>query len=397
MRYVYFKYGDAVSELKRLGFPPANPPESGPYHYIATFLAHAAGHPVLVVSFGNRASSLAVGTARAMTLDWESGARGIRRFLRRLGILARAGLAVLDFRPQAALCALRGPLLLACFAACRLAGIRFVHTRHTRLPLDGDAPRRTLLARAEEAAIRRMPHVLCHGPHLEQQLLRLGLPAGRILRFDLSFAAFRNAALAATPPPGLRRYILYVGRISRAKGVFDLLEALQPLLADDSGLRLALAGEGPDRGGLEERVRSLGRDNSVVLLGSREQEELAGYFRHCLCLVAPTRRELGEGCPKVVQEALAAGAPVVCPDYGNFRLLVEHEGNGLRHAPDSVAALRSAVARLAGDLALRRRLAAGAEATAQRLMSPRRTFAAALAAALPATPLPGRGTDAERP
>lgn len=397
MRYVYFKYGDAVSELKRLGFPPSSAPESGPYHYIATFLAHAAGRPVLVVSFGNRSSRLAVGTAQAMTLDWESGARGIRRFLRRLGILARAGLAVLGFRPRAALCALRGPLLLACFGACRLAGLRFIHTRHTRLPLDGDAPRRTLLARAEEAAIRRMPLVLCHGPHLEQQLLRLGLPAGRILRFDLGFAAFRSAALAAAPPPGLHRYILYVGRVSRAKGVFDLLEALHPLLADGSGLRLVLAGDGPDRGRLEELVQSLGLNGPVVLLGSREQEELAGYFRHCLCLAAPTRRELGEGCPKVVQEALAAGAPVVCPDYGNFRFLVEHEGNGLRHAPDSVAALRAAIERLANDPALRGRLAAGAEAAAQGLAAPGRTFAAALVAALPATPRPGPGTDAGRP
>jgi glycosyltransferase involved in cell wall biosynthesis len=60
-------------------------------------------------------------------------------------------------------------------------------------------------------------------------------------------------------------------------------------------------------------------------------------------------------------EAMAAGLPVVGWRAGNLPHLAEHGREGLLVGPGDVAALSAALASLAGDEDLRRRMAAAAE------------------------------------
>ena len=72
---------------------------------------------------------------------------------------------------------------------------------------------------------------------------------------------FQSLALKQKPHPGMTAPILYFGRLSREKGITDLLHAMQSL----PHIRLLIAGEGPQRSELEALARKLSLNNLAFL------------------------------------------------------------------------------------------------------------------------------------
>jgi glycosyltransferase involved in cell wall biosynthesis len=107
------------------------------------------------------------------------------------------------------------------------------------------------------------------------------------------------------------RYFLFVGRLVKAKGVVDLLEAYGSL---DSELRsrvgLVFAGDGAMRAELEALSRSI-FPGAVHFPGFVHRDELASYYALGECLVLPTHSDTWG---LVVNEAMACGLPVICTD-----------------------------------------------------------------------------------
>jgi glycosyltransferase involved in cell wall biosynthesis len=66
----------------------------------------------------------------------------------------------------------------------------------------------------------------------------------------------------------------------------------------------------------------------------------------------------GEGVPRVLLEAMAAGLPIVATDVAGVPTLISHEVNGLLVPPASSGELARALDRLIRDGDLRRRLIA---------------------------------------
>jgi glycosyltransferase involved in cell wall biosynthesis len=132
--------------------------------------------------------------------------------------------------------------------------------------------------------------------------------------------------------------ILYAGRLSREKGILELVAA-----AD--GMQLVVAGDGP----LRERVPGA--------LGFVPHQELMGLYARAAVVACPSHREgFGVACA----EAMAHGRPVVASAVGGLLDLVVHEETGLLVPPRDVAALRSALERLIGNPDLRRRFGVAA-------------------------------------
>lgn len=100
----------------------------------------------------------------------------------------------------------------------------------------------------------------------------------------------------AAREPGRPR-LLYVGKLSQAKGVPWLLDAVEGL-----DLELTLVGGG------EDELRARAGSRAVGVIGA---EELAAAFRRADVFVLPS---LSEGLPLVVLEALGAGCRVVVSD-----------------------------------------------------------------------------------
>lgn len=99
-------------------------------------------------------------------------------------------------------------------------------------------------------------------------------------------------------------FLLSVGRLDRAKRVDLLLEAL----ALEPSLRAVVAGDGPDRGRLEELARRWRLDGRVAFVGRVDGEELAALYARCLAVYyAPVDEDFG----MVPYEAFLSAKPVV--------------------------------------------------------------------------------------
>ncbi len=148
--------------------------------------------------------------------------------------------------------------------------------------------------------------------------------------------------------------LLFVGRVVWQKGLDVLLEALAGLPPDlRNGLSLTIVGDGPAREALNAQAARLGLSGCVVFQGWLGREELPMAYRAADVFVFPSR---DEGMPNVVLEAMAAGLPVVATRIAGSRDLVVEGETGVMVASEDAPALSAALAQLAADARLRRRL-----------------------------------------
>ena len=155
-------------------------------------------------------------------------------------------------------------------------------------------------------------------------------------------------------PAGGDGPILFVGRLAAVKGVPVLFEALEPLVASDPDLRLALVGDGPERRSIEALVAAYPNLNRVTTFhGYLAQDAVAEKIRGASMLVLPS---FAEGVPVVLMEAMAAGKPVIATQVGGVTELVADGVSGRVVPPGNSAALRDAIEALATDADQRRRM-----------------------------------------
>lgn len=100
--------------------------------------------------------------------------------------------------------------------------------------------------------------------------------------------------------------VLCVGRLAIYKGHLDLLEAM----VDLPSVHLWIVGEGEERASIEAKIRELGLQNRVELLGAVEDDLLWRYYKTCdvFCLASDDRTE---AFGVVLLEAAHFGKPVV--------------------------------------------------------------------------------------
>ncbi len=104
------------------------------------------------------------------------------------------------------------------------------------------------------------------------------------------------------------RSLLYVGKFSAAKGLPQLLDAMDPLTEAHPGLVLHVAGGGGGEEGAALRARMQSMGSRLKLHGMLDQAELAGLMRRVGICVLPS---FFEGLPLVLVEAAACGCRLV--------------------------------------------------------------------------------------
>lgn len=140
---------------------------------------------------------------------------------------------------------------------------------------------------------------------------------------------------------------LYIGRLSREKGVEVLVQA-----AIETGARVKLVGDGPMRPALERMIAGSGAD--VELLGFRSGDDLAAAVQAASAVVMPSICH--DNCPLAVIEAMAWGKPVIGSRVGGIPELVRDGQEGLLVPHGDAAALGQAMLRLQGDPELCQRM-----------------------------------------
>ena len=170
---------------------------------------------------------------------------------------------------------------------------------------------------------------------------------------------FSAQSAAARMNPRLRgelglpdRFLLYVGRLVRAKGVLDLLEAyasLEPQVRSELGL--VFAGDGPLRAELQAAAQSI-FPGCVHFAGFVDRDDLASYYSLAECLVLPTHSDTWG---MVVNEAMACGLPVICTRIAGCAADLVR-ANGLLVSPRNISELAAAMQKMAADSGLRARM-----------------------------------------
>lgn len=112
------------------------------------------------------------------------------------------------------------------------------------------------------------------------------------------------------------RDLVYVGRLVSDKGVDLLIDALSILRESGVQTQLTIIGDGPERPGLENKVRDLKLQSSVEFVGSRTGTQLAQTLNRHRILVVPSRWPEPFGI--VAVEAIACGCVVVGSDQGGL-------------------------------------------------------------------------------
>ncbi|MBL8541686.1 MAG: glycosyltransferase family 4 protein [Betaproteobacteria bacterium] len=169
------------------------------------------------------------------------------------------------------------------------------------------------------------------------------------------------AAPARTSPPGQPLRLVFMGRLVREKGVYEIIEAVASLLRQGIDLTLTIAGVGPERERLARRVDALGLRNAVVFKGAVFGAAKRALWLDSDVFVLPTFHR--EGLPYAVLESMAAGAvPITCA-VGAIPDVVEHGKQGLLVEPEDPQGLAAAIRRLHEDRGILTRMADEARRT----------------------------------
>ncbi len=251
---------------------------------------------------------------------------------------------------------------LLAMTAARLAGVPHrIHCFTGQVWATSKGPGRWLLKNADRviAANSNYPLADSHSQRefLERErvvakgavsVLGLGSISGVDLeRFHPDFN-LRQSMRAQLGVPDTACLLLFLGRLNRDKGIYDLARAFARLSRDSGAVWLALVG--PDEAGVETRFNALCGDAlaRVVRVGYTTVPEQ--YMAAADVFVLPSYRE---GFGSVVIEAAACGVPAVASRIYGLTDAVDEGETGLLHPPGDVAALHETLARLCADSGLR--------------------------------------------
>ena len=224
---------------------------------------------------------------------------------------------------------------------------------------------RMLLWVAEWLACTCAETVLCTSPSVREKALRLRIAKSGKLRV-LGEGSSVGVDIDRFSPgsSGVREHfgipikapvIGFVGRMTRDKGLPELVAAFETILSEVSRAWLLLVGwfdEAEDALDAELRQRILQHPRFAY---TGFVDDTAPYYRAMDMMILPTKRE---GFPNVVLEASASGIPVVTTLATGSRDAVVPEATGLLVPPECPAAIVEAAIRLLRDEQLRLRMGA---------------------------------------
>ncbi len=116
-----------------------------------------------------------------------------------------------------------------------------------------------------------------------------------------------------------------------------------------SGVRLYVAGDGPQRAQLHELVRQLELEDTVTFTGKLTPEEIANLYQEADIMLNPTTVD---NMPNSVLESLACGIPVITTDVGGIPFIVEDGKTALMVEVGDAEAMAAQVNRLLKDRSL---------------------------------------------
>ena len=141
-----------------------------------------------------------------------------------------------------------------------------------------------------------------------------------------------------TPLSNKKKYLLFVGRLVKYKGLQYLLKALQ-----NSSYQLKIAGDGPLKTKLQKLSKTLNLSSQVDFLGFQYGSNLDKLYEQAFAVVLPSI-DNSEAFGMNLIEGLCFGTPLITTEVGSGTSFVNiHNKTGLIVPPENSPALRSAL------------------------------------------------------
>lgn len=179
--------------------------------------------------------------------------------------------------------------------------------------------------------------------------------AEKYRQYGLEVVHIPNAVDLSDMPQSEKRLsnnpqVIYVGRLSREKGLEYLIKAIRILYEKRIYVDLVIVGDGPER----DRIKYLadGLDN-VHLLGALNHDETLKYIRGAEMLVIPS---IVEGISTSILEAMALRTPVIATNVGGTTEIIQHMKNGILIQPRKPEQIADAITTILTDEQTRRHI-----------------------------------------
>lgn len=131
--------------------------------------------------------------------------------------------------------------------------------------------------------------------------------------------------------PKNRKIVFSVRRLVYKNGLDTLIESAALVAKTNPNVLFVIAGKGPSRKIIEDRIKELGITDNIKLTGFVPDELLPVYYNAADYFVLPSAS--GEGLPLVLLEAMACGLPVLATKVGGTPEIIKHMKNGVIVSP----------------------------------------------------------------
>ena len=214
-----------------------------------------------------------------------------------------------------------------------------IKARGSDIHLWGGKPqlRRTMVEAAEAA-----DGLLAVSEALKRDMAALGMPADKIrvhyTGVDLERFRLQDREAAKTHFGVSGPVVVSIGNLVRLKGH----EIVAAAVARLDGVTLLIAGAGADEAWVRERVAALGQPQRLRFLGAIAHADVPTLLAAADVMALASERE---GLANAWVEALACGTPVVAPDIGSVREVIDRSEAGAVVPERTSSAFAAAISR----------------------------------------------------
>ncbi len=214
--------------------------------------------------------------------------------------------------------------------------------------------KKTPLGALFSSKLKRADTVIALCAQAAQEAERAGIPPEKIVTI------YNGVDIDSVPEQAHKDplTVVFVGRLTRSKGIHILLEAFARLSREHAEAHLLIVGEGPQKKALESQARDLGVGAQVTFTG--EAVDVFSFLQRASVFVLPS---FSEGLSNAVLEAMACSLPVVATDCGGTPEIITHGSNGILVGPGSADQIYSAIKKIIADRDFARSLGKNARDT----------------------------------
>tara|TARA_Y100000034_G_scaffold118132_1_gene158470 strand:- start:53 stop:1090 length:1038 start_codon:yes stop_codon:yes gene_type:complete len=175
------------------------------------------------------------------------------------------------------------------------------------------------------------------GTVITDKMIKAGIPRTRIHEINLPIVSNSNKNYNKNKKGA--KIFMFVGEVSKKKGVKDLLSAMYylPKTGESADIELHIAGTGPMSKKIEKAAK---HDERIVCHGHMHHNNVINMMKHTDVLVHPTYDDV---MPLTVLEAMMMGNAIITRDVGEIKKNVNGAGIFVHNREELLQAMKDVI------------------------------------------------------